>query len=398
MMTSFDQKIDRHGTASMKWDRTEDIFNTKESILPMWVADMDFQPPQAVLDTMQERLNHGVFGYTYTGTSVTEAIQAWMNKHYNWQFNRTDILYSPGVVPSIAKCIQTLTKPGDKVLIQSPVYPPFFSMVTENERTVENRPLQEVNGAYTVDLDDFEAAVAQDDVTMFLLCSPHNPVGRVWHEAELRGMAELCVKHNVTIVSDEIHADLTLPGYKHIPTATLSDEVAQQTITLSAPSKTFNLAGLQASFIITSNREWLKVLQAFDKRNNINMLNTFGVLAMEAAYRHGEEWLNELRDYINSNIELVYDFFKQELAPLNVTKVEATYLVWIDCRSLNLDDKELNRLFIEEGQVGFNPGHSFGKGGEGFVRMNVACPRTTVQEGLERIKFAVQPLLEKTNV
>ncbi|GEL09077.1 MalY/PatB family protein [Salisediminibacterium halotolerans] len=396
-MTAFDQKIDRNGTASMKWDRTEEIFNTKETILPMWVADMDFQPPQAVLDTMQQRLNHGIFGYTYTGTSVTEAIQTWMEKHYNWQFKSSEILYSPGVVPSISKCIQTLTNPGEKVLIQSPVYPPFFSMTTENERKIENRPLKEVNGTYTVDLADFEAAVSRDDVTMFLLCSPHNPVGRVWNEDELRGMAELCVKHNVIIVSDEIHADLTLPGYKHLPTATLSEDIDKQTITLSAPSKTFNLAGLQASFIITSNREWLEALQAFDKKNNVNMLNTFGVLAMEAAYKHGEEWLDELREYIAGNVELVYEFFRRELTPLKVKKVEATYLVWIDCRALNLDDKELNRLFIEEGQVGFNPGHSFGSGGEGFVRMNVACPRSTVQEGLERIKTAVTPLLEKTN-
>ncbi|SES41589.1 MalY/PatB family protein [Salipaludibacillus aurantiacus] len=388
-MDFFEQNINRIGTSSVKWERTKQVFKTDEEILPMWVADMDFRPPEAVTDALKERVEHGIFGYTFTADSVGESIVSWMEKRHNWEIKNSWIQYSPGVVPSIGKAIQALTEPGDKVLIQSPVYPPFYSMVKENNRVIENCQLVKKNEQYEIDFNAFEQCL-KNGVKLFLLCHPHNPVGRVWTEEELRKMAELCLENDVVIVSDEIHSDLIFKPNKHIPLASLSEEIADQTITLVAPSKTFNLAGLQASAIICSNNDYRLKISAIDKQIGAFTLNTFGIVAMEAAYRQGEEWLEELLQYLEGNIELVENYLSEHMPELKVVKPEATYLLWIDCRQLGLSDAKLNHLFVEKGKVGFNPGTSFGKGGEGFVRMNVACPRSTVKEGLARMKTALQ--------
>ncbi|MCE7794024.1 PatB family C-S lyase [Salipaludibacillus sp. CUR1] len=388
-MDFFEQNINRIGTSSVKWERTKQVFKTDEEILPMWVADMDFRPPEAVTDALKERVEHGIFGYTFTADSVGESIVSWMGKRHNWEIKNSWIQYSPGVVPSIGKAIQAFTEPGDKVLIQSPVYPPFYSMVKENNRVIENCQLVKKNEQYEIDFNAFEQCL-KNGVKLFLLCHPHNPVGRVWTEEELRKMAELCLENDVVIVSDEIHSDLIFKPNKHIPLASLSEEIADQTITLVAPSKTFNLAGLQASAIICSNNDYRLKISAIDKQIGAFTLNTFGITAMEAAYRKGEEWLEELLQYLQGNIELVENYLSEHLPELKVVKPEATYLLWIDCRQLGLSDAKLNHLFVEKGKVGFNPGTSFGKGGEGFVRMNVACPQSTVKEGLARMKTALQ--------
>ncbi|PYZ92007.1 cystathionine beta-lyase [Salipaludibacillus keqinensis] len=389
-MDFFEHNIDRFGTSSVKWERTKEVFKTNDDVLPLWVADMDFRPPKAVTDALQQRMEHGIFGYTFVGDSVNEAITAWMSSRHDWYIKHDWISYSPGVVPSIGKAITALTEPGDKVLVQSPVYPPFFSMVKANNREVENCPLVKNEEQYEIDFDAFEQSL-KNGVSMFLLCHPHNPTGRVWTKDELTKMADLCLENDVIIVSDEIHSDLLFKPHKHIPMASLSPEIADQTITLMAPSKTFNLAGLQSSVIISSNESFRKKIAAVDQQQGSFTLNTFGIIAMEAAYRHGKEWLDDLLRYLEGNIQIVKDFLNEQLPELKLIEPQATYLLWIDCRKLGLSDAKLNHLFVEEGKVGFNPGTSFGKGGEGFVRMNVACPRSTLLEGLERMKKAIKP-------
>ncbi|WP_280771414.1 MalY/PatB family protein [Salipaludibacillus daqingensis] len=388
-MDFFEQNIDRRNTASVKWERTKEVFKTEQDVLPMWVADMDFRPPEAVTTALQERVEHGIFGYTFIGDNVSKAICSWMRKRHGWTVEKEWIQYSPGVVPSIGKIIQALTDPGDKILVQSPVYPPFFSMIKSNDRVVENCPLVKSDHQYDIDFNAFEQSL-KNGVKLFLLCHPHNPTGRVWKEDELRKMAELCVAHDVVIVSDEIHSDLILKPHKHIPIASLSDEIGEQTITLVAPSKTFNLAGLQSSAIISSNNSFRKKITSIDQQQGAFTLNAFGIIAMEAAYLHGEEWLEELLTYLEGNIATVKNYLVEHIPSLSLVEPEATYLLWIDCRKLGLSDAKINHLFVEEGKVGFNPGPSFGKGGEGFVRMNVACPRATVEEGLKRMKKALK--------
>lgn len=390
-MDFFEQNIDRRNTDSVKWEYTKEVFKTEQDVLPMWVADMDFRPPKAVTDALQSRVEHGVFGYTFVGDTVNEAIVTWMNKRHDWTIEKEWIQFSPGVVPSMGKIIQALTDPGDKVLVQSPVYPPFFSMVKSNNRVVEDCPLVKSDLQYDIDFDAFEQSLKKG-VKLFFLCHPHNPIGRVWRKDELQKIAELCLANDVIIVSDEIHSDLILKPHKHIPIASLSPEISQQTITLVAPSKTFNLAGLQSSAIISSNKSFRKKITTIDQQQGAFTLNLFGIIAMEAAYRHGEEWLEELITYIERNIATVKDFLAEHLPELSLVEPEATYLLWIDCRKLNLSDTKLNHLFVEEGKIGFNPGSSFGNGGEGFVRMNVACPHSTVQEGLKRMKTALEVL------
>lgn len=387
-MQFFQEFINRKNTYSMKWDYVQTVFKSENELLPMWVADMDFHPPEAVTEAIKVRAEHGLYGYTYIADDMKEAIKNWMQKRLDWEIHHDWLQFSHGVVPSIAKAIQGLTDPGDKVLVQSPVYPPFFSMIEENDRELVNSPLEEKNGKYVINFNAFEEELKQG-VKMFLLCSPHNPVGRVWTRGELQQIASLCLKYNVIIVSDEIHGDLVFAPNKQIPIASLSPEVSEQTITLAAPSKTFNLAGLQASAIITENAAYRQALEKIDKQNGVSMLNTFGVLAMQAAYEHGESWLEELLLYLDGNIQLVDSFLQAELPHLKVIKPEATYLLWIDCRNTGLSDAELNRQLLEEGRIAMNPGTTFGKGGSGFVRMNIACPRDTVKEGLKRLKKAL---------
>ena len=385
----FDEQIARDRTYSVKWDRTEAVFQTKEEILPMWVADMDFKPPEGVLGAMKERLEHGIFGYTFVDDEVTDTVRHWMKTRHGWGVERSWISYSTGVVPSLAKTVLAFTEPGERVLIQSPVYPPFFSVVKENGREVENCQLMESDGDYRIDFTAFEESAAKPDVKLFFLCSPHNPVGRVWTKEELTALADICLAHDVVIVADEIHSDLIMDGQTHVPMASLSEDISHQTVTLSAPSKTFNLAGLQASFVIAENKAHRKKLAEVDRSQGNFTLNTFGILAMKASYETGSEWLSELNTYIEENAKTVQAFLEKEVPEIRMAAPEATYLLWLDCRALGLDDKALEKLFVEEGKIGFNWGHTFGAGGEGFVRMNVACPRATVEEGLERMKAAI---------
>ncbi|MCA1057231.1 pyridoxal phosphate-dependent aminotransferase [Rossellomorea aquimaris] len=386
-MNDFEKVIDRTGTSSVKWDMTKTVFG-KDDVLPMWVADMDFLPPAEVTEALKNRLEHGIFGYTFVGDGPREAIVEWIQKRHGWSIHKDWLQYSPGVVPAIGTIIQALTEPGDKVLVQSPVYTPFFNMTEENGRVVENAPLDYIDGTYRISFEDFEESLKKG-VKLFLLCNPHNPSGRVWTREELTKMAELCKKYSVIIVSDEIHSDLVYEEHAHTPIASIDESYLDSVITCIAPSKTFNLAGLQASAMITPNKHFRDSIAEVHKRQGFFTLNTFGITGMEAAYRHGEKWLEDILDYLKENVNRTKSFLEERLPDLHLVDPEGTYLLWIDCRKLGLSDDELKERLLEKGKLGLEPGPKYGKGGEGFVRMNIACPREILEDGLSRLYKAL---------
>ena len=388
MVYDFDKVIERRNTHSVKWDNLDKSFGA-DDILPMWVADMDFPCPQPILDSIEKRNKHGILGYTTRPESLHESIINWMKKRHGWNIKKEWLVYSPGVVTSLNLAVMTFTRPGDSVIIQSPVYPPFFSVVKNNDRIIALNPLIEESGNYSIDFESLEKEMAAGS-KMMILCSPHNPVGRVWTKSELDKLAQLCEKYGVLMVSDEIHSDLILPGNKHIPIATVSEYMKQNSITCIAPSKTFNIPGLTTSVAIIPNPKLrLKFLKTIN-RIGIGMSNIFGIVATEAAYTHGEPWLEELIKYLAGNVNYLLEYFNTNIPEIKVTKPQGTYLVWLDCRALNMDGKRLHRFMIKQGKIGLNNGLDFGPGGEGFLRINVACPRATLEEGLKRINKAVE--------
>lgn len=386
-MGSFDIVHNRQNTRSVKWDALDAVFQSND-VLPMWVADMDFRTPQKVVDAIVKRAEHGIFGYTIIDDDVKNAIVNWVSKRHDWHINPDWLSFSPGVVASLHMAVQAYTEPGDKILIQTPVYTPFYNVIEKHSRIVVKNPLVLKGNYYHIDFNDFEEKL-KSGVKAFILCSPHNPVGRVWRKEELQEMARLCLKYDVLIISDEIHADLVYPGYHHIPIASLSNDIANHTITCMSPSKTFNLAGLQASYIITSNEERKKKLDSQLSIQGHVMLNTLGNTALEAAYTHGETWLDELKYVLEKNRNYVSEMLEKH-TKLKVTKSEGTYLLWIDCSAMELDNTALKKFMIEQAKVGLNEGSSYGEEGKLFMRMNIACPRKTLEEGVRRIIEAVQ--------
>lgn len=386
-MSSFENVIDRRGSSSVKWDRTKEVFGFGD-VLPMWVADMDFAPPEPVIEALKKRMEHPIFGYTYAGASTAGSIKGWMAKRHGWDIQSSWVQYSPGVVPALATIIQALTEPGDKVLIQSPVYPPFFNLVKENGRVVENAQLVYRNGEYSIDFTAFEKAL-QIGVKLFLLCNPHNPGGRVWNKEELTRIASLCKQYGVVIASDEIHSDLIYRPHRHIPIASLQEGDPDAIITCIAPSKTFNLAGLQASAMITKNEELRNKIAGIHAKQGFFTLNALGISAMEAAYRHGEEWLEGVLAYLEENIATTRAYLKEHLPSLHLVEPEGTYLLWIDCRETGLSDEDLKDRLLRKGKLALEEGTKYGQGGEGFVRMNIACPKETLLEGLDRLRTAL---------
>lgn len=389
-MGIFEKVHDRKNTRSVKWDMLKPVFQT-EDVLPMWVADMDFQAPQAVNDALKDRAEHGIYGYTIIDDDVKDSIINWVTKRHDWEIDSDWLSFSPGVVTSLHMAIQAFTELNDKVLIQTPVYTPFYSVIETHNREVVKNPLQQKDNYYHIDFDDFENKLKQG-VKAFVLCSPHNPVGRVWTKEELQEMARLCLKYDVLILSDEIHGDLIYPNVKHIPIASLSDDIADQTITCMSPSKTFNLAGLQASYIITTDKEKRDALDKQLGSQGHHMLNTMGNTAMEAAYLHGEEWLDELRTVLKEHQEYVTKMFAENTDVLEVIRSEGTYLLWIDCSAMQMDSKQLKKFMIENAKVGLNTGTDYGEEGKTFMRMNIACPRETLEAGVKRIIDAVNKL------
>lgn len=394
---NFDQLISRQGTHSVKWEfkqagnppmqlvPSDDCFGEKR-VLPMWVADMDFPSPAPVVEALQARAAHGIFGYTVPTTSYFAAVTDWLQRRHGWTVAPEWICPTPGVVPAINMLVRTFTEPGDKVLIQSPVYYPFNAAILNNQRVVVNNPLHYADGRYTLDFADL-AAKAQDPlVKLIILCNPHNPVGRVWTPAELQRLGEICLENNVLVVADEIHGDLVYPGETFTPLASLSPALAANAITCTAPSKTFNLAGLHASNIIIPAEARRLQYQHTLRCNGLLGIGVFGVVALEAAYTHGEEWLTQMLTYLAGNLAFLEDYVARHLPGITVVHPEGTYLVWLDCRALGLNKEELQHLMYAEAGVYLDEGYIFGPEGEGFERLNIACPRALLAEALERIR------------
>ncbi|ASB50768.1 MalY/PatB family protein [Alkalitalea saponilacus] len=387
-MSQFDTILNREETRSIKLEYRERLYGSSD-VIPLWVADMDFAAPPAVQEAIVNRTKHPIYGYTNRPKPFFEAIQNWLSRRFNWEVDQSWIEFSPGVVPNLGLAVQAFTKPGEGVIIQPPVYPPFFGVVKDFDREVVENPLiEQQEGYYVMDYDHLEEVASKPENKLLLLCHPHNPVGRVWTTEELIRMGEICKKHNVIIISDEIHCDLVLYGNKHIPLATISPELAEITLTCMAPSKTFNLAGFSTSYMISSNPDLLKAARAQVMGYHLHMGNTFGALALEAAYNHSEYWLEELIDYIEGNMDFVTDFIKTEMPEVKARKPEATYLLWMDFRSWKMKSTELKNFMVNEAGLGLNDGVTFGKEGRGFMRMNLASPRSVIEKAMTQMKSA----------
>ena len=387
----FDAVIDRRNTWSIKWDYSIRFFG-QEDILPMWVADMDFPSPPAVIEAVKKRAEHGVFGYTGMPDTCLEAVMGWMKRRNGWDMEKEWIVHSPGVVTSVITSVLTFTVPGERVLVQPPVYHPFYSSISDNGRQLVVNPLKLQDGRYTMDFEDLEAKLLEG-VKMMILCSPHNPVGRVWTKEELAQLGEICTKYDVLVVSDEIHSDLIYQGYSHTPFPMASEKMISKSVLLISPTKTFNLAGLYTSFEVIPDSSLRKLFEMTLHKNGAAISNILGITAAEAAFRNGEEWLNSLMLYLRGNLETVVRFFKERIPAIKVIIPEGTYLVWLDCREMGMSEPELKDFFIKEARVGLNNGSIFGSEGTGFQRMNIACPRNMLIEGLKRIESAMGKLM-----
>ena len=387
MTVNFDGIIDRRGTSCLKYDFAVER-GYPQGILPFWVADMDFRAPQPVIDELTRRVQHGIFGYTDPKESYKEIIVNWMTKHHGWMPSTKALTITPGVVFALAVAIRCFTKPGEAVLLQQPVYYPFTEMIRQNNRELVNSPLVLKDGHYEIYFDDFEEKIVKHDVKLFLLCSPHNPAGRVWTRDELLRMASICLKHNVLIVADEIHHEFVRPGFKHTVLASLSPEIASQTITCTSPSKTFNLAGLQISNIFIENDELRRKFRAEISAAGYSQPNSLGLFAAQAAYEHGAEWLKELLAYIESNYQKAKAFFAEQMPKVKLIEPEGTYLLWLDFSAYGLTDEELDDIIINDANLWLDSGHIFGKAGRGFQRLNIACPWSTLENGLQHLAKA----------
>lgn len=385
---NFDEIIPREGTNSVKYDFRKRMFG-KEDVIPMWVADMDFRTPDFIMDAIRKRAEHEIMGYTIRPDSFYEAIINWNLRKHGWNIQKDWISFSPGVVPAVNMAVMAFSNPGDKIIIQPPVYHPFYHTITNHGRKILKNPLKLENGRFNMDFDDLRSKI-DDQTSMILLSSPHNPGGSVWHKKELEELGQICKENGITIISDEIHADLILYENRHTPLASISKDLADITVTTMAPSKTFNLAGLSTSYVIASNPDLLKKYNKALEKTHVWHGNIFGSVALQAAYSHGSDWLEQLLDYLEGNINLVDSFFKEHLPEVKVIIPEATYLVMLDFRELGLSNEALRKLLIEKAGVGMNDGASFGKEGDGFQRMNVACPRAVVEKALSNIKKAIK--------
>lgn len=383
----FDEIIIREDTDCVKYDLRKLYFGT-EDVIPMWVADMDFRTPDFVIKALKKRLEHEILGYSIRSKGFSRAISTWMKLRHNWKINPNWITFSPGVVPAINMLVLALTQPGDKIIVQPPVYFPFFSAVDNNGRTRVDNPLQLINGRLCMDFDDLKLKAA--GAKMIIISHPHNPGGSVWNKNELLQLAEICIENNILLVSDEIHSDLIFSPHQHIPLASLSEAIAQQTITCNAPSKTFNLAGLSTSYLIIPNKTLLdRYNRMLNDELHLSMGNLPGVIALEAAYNNGSAWLEQLLEYVQGNIKFVENFCREHLPVITPVIPESTYMIWLDCRKMEFEGEALKDFFIQKAKVGFNDGRVFGQGGDGFMRMNVACPMSVVVEAMNRIKEAV---------
>lgn len=373
--------VNRRGTDSVKWG----LFG--EDVLPLWVADTDFQSPAAVIEALQERVAHGVFGYPLHPTELRDLVTARMMERYHWKISPKDMIFIPGVVPGFNLACQLLIRPGESLLVQPPVYPPILTAAEKvNVRNIRAELVRQADGSYAVDFEALEASI-EEDTRCFIFCNPHNPVGKVYSRQELERLAEICLRHKLTILSDEIHSDLVFQGSQHIPIASLSEEVAQSTVTLIAPSKTFNIAGLSSAVLICTNHELLKKIELAG-HGLLGDVNLLGLTAATAAYRDGGDWLERMMEILEGNRDFTKDFVQKRLPHIKMHSPDATYLAWLDCRELALEGGP-HKFFLKNARVALNSGEDFGEGGMGFVRLNFGCSREVLTEALERMEKAI---------
>ncbi|MFJ1378170.1 MalY/PatB family protein [Capnocytophaga canimorsus] len=387
MKYNFDEVIDRKGTDATKIDTLQERWG-RTDLLPLWVADMDFRTPPFIVDTLKKRIENEVFGYTCKPKCWYDAIIDWQSRRHNWQIAPEMISFTPGVVPALAMAVQALTQPSDKVLIQPPVYFPFAMVVNNNHRTLVNSPLDFKDGQYHINFERLQRDIK--GCKLFLFCHPHNPGGRVWTKEEMQKVAEICHENNVIVVSDEIHADLTLPPFKHIPFATVSEKAKNNSITFASPSKAFNMAGFSSSYAVIENPEIRKKFQQYVEGNMLCDGNIFAFQTVVSAYKQGESWLNQMLDYVQQNINFLVDYIREHIPQIHVIVPQASYLVFLDFRPLKLSQEQIVHLCVDGAKLALNDGAIYGEEGEGFMRINLACPRSVVACALKQLKEAIE--------
>lgn len=385
MLSLFEEVYERRKTRSVKWDLMEMIYEVEDAseILPLWVADMDFPAPPAVTEALKKRLEHPILGYTYIDEDCKTAIVKWQARRNDWEIEEQEIIFQSGVIPAIAAILQVFTNPGEAVVVTPPVYPPFFSIPENQGRKVLYSNMKETDGVYTLDYTDLEEKFKS--AAFFIFCHPHNPGGKVWTEEEMKEILRLAEKHDVLIISDEIHSDLVLKPHQHIPLAKLADDQAHRIITCIAPTKTFNIAGIQAAMLVVTDPKKRLRLENHAAANGTGMMNAFAPVALKAAYEEGEPWLDELLGVLSSNMDYVIEELGASIPAIKIIKPEATYLMWLDCRKLGIEESEIMSKLMHEGKVALEPGSKYGEAGKGFLRLNVACPRSMLEDGVARI-------------
>lgn len=387
MRWNFDEPALREGTNCIKYDLRKETFVAPD-VIPMWVADMDFNTPSFIIEALSRRLQHEILGYSFRPPEYFSSIINWSEKRHGWKIEKDWICFSPGIVPALNFCTLAFTSPGDSIIVQPPVYFPFFSAIESHGRKLVYNHLKESGGNWEMDFENLIESI-NEKTKMIFISNPHNPLGRVWYPDELSKLVDICLENNILIVSDEIHCDLVLPGFSHTPVAKLSEQAAEITITCLAPSKTFNLAGLSTSSVIISNPELRKSFSSVVEKLHVGNGNIFGSIASIAAYSFGDEWLDELLQYLNSNVNYVMNFCRERIPEIIPLRTEATYMIWLDCRSMRITGRELQNFFVTKAGVGMNEGSTFGPGGEGFMRMNLACPLKTVIKAMDQIEKAI---------
>lgn len=388
-MYDFDKIIDRHGTNCLKFDFAKERGKNGDE-LSLWVADMDFEVAKPITDALQAQVNHGIYGYSEVKSDYFEIVKNWFKDNFDWEIKRGSLVKTPGVVYAIAMAVKAFTKEGEAVIIQQPVYYPFSEMIIANNRKLVNSPLVLKEGRYEIDFEDFEKKIVENNVKLFILCSPHNPVGRVWSVEELKKIGDICIKHGVVIFSDEIHADFVYEPNKHHVFASLGESYAANSVIATAPSKSFNIAGLQVSNIFIENKKLRDAFRNEIVKSGYSQLNTMGLVAARAAYESGKEWLDEVRAYIRDNLIFFRDYLKENIGELSLIEPEGTYLVWVDFRKLGLSEKQREDLIVNKAKLWIDSGAMFGVDGEGFERFNIACPRSYLKKALDSLKKAVE--------
>ena len=392
MKYNFDEIIDRKNNHSTKYNELMKKFGT-DDVIPLWIADMDFKTAEPIIKAVEEKARHGIFGYVYRPDEYFQSFINWQKKQHNWNVDKELLSFSIGVVPALATLVKQFSEKGDKILIQTPVYSEFYDINHDNGRTVIENKFSEKDGEYFLDLKDLENKL-KEQPKLFIFCNPQNPIGHVWTYDELKAIGDLCIKYNVPVVSDEIHADLTLWGNKHIPFASVSEEIAKNTITCTSTGKAFNLAGLQCATVVFNNLQEKQKFDKFWKDLEVHRNNPFNLVATIAAYNEGDEYLSQLKKYLEDNIMFVHNYLKDNIPNIKSNIPQATYLIWLDCRELGLNQKELEEFMLKKAKLGLNPGRAFQKDLEGFMRLNSACPRAVLKKAMEQLKNAVNELLK----